>query len=68
MDRKLDCYLKDDGKLEIFDLVEEGGAVVYCYPDGRIELFEIPQYGGEARSHGNYPTVCAAFAESAKWT
>lgn len=56
------------GMVELWDLFQDGGPVVRCYPDGRIELFEIPLYGGEEREYGNYPTICAALDEAKNWT
>jgi len=64
----LQAAYRDNGIIELWDFSEDGGGVVRCHPDGRIELFEVPQYGGDERPIGNYPTVCAAFAEAAKWT
>ena len=64
----LNSKYKPDGTIELWDFSEDGGGIVRCYPDGRIELFEVPQYGGEERPCGNYPTICAAFAEAKKWT
>ena len=58
----------EGGAIELWDFSEEGGGVVRCFPCGRIELFEVPQFGGEERSIGNYPTICAAFAEAKRWT
>jgi len=55
------------GMIEITDCSDEGGSVVRCYPDGRIELFHVPHRGWAERPHGNYPTICAAFAEGEKW-
>ena len=64
----LQAEYKKDGVIELWNFSEGRGAIVRCYPDGRIELFEVPQYGGGERAHGNYPTICAAFKETASWT
>jgi hypothetical protein len=55
-----------DGTVEIWNLFQEQGSVIRCYPNGRIELFEVT-WGGE-HCYGDFPSVEAAQAKAEEWT
>lgn len=53
--------------IELYNLSEEGGAVIRCYPNGNIRLGEIPKYGGEI-DHGFFGTINEAMEFCNGWS
>lgn len=53
--------------IELYNLSEEGGPIIRCYPDGSINLSEIPQYGGEETDHGFFRTINEAIEFCKGW-
>jgi len=65
---KLNCELKDDGTLEIWHTVNDGGFVVRGKADMYFNLYEIPLFGGEERHVGVFSDLHEAIAIGLSWT
>ena len=52
--------------VELYNLSEESGPIIRCYPDGKIELSEI-SYGSVETDHGLFPTITAAMDFCKDW-